>query len=177
MADPNAAIDAAALAAALQNLAAAINNMNPAPPPRAAAQPVLDPFIANDPFDLASRAGAAAFTTACSKLEDTWDGTAETFPAFVIALKIRSNEANWTAAAPQVITTIAGKDLLTNYHSITDAELETDRTARANDRAIQNSKAMYRCLKASITGDLRATLLDQAANVNPIEDGPTLFKS
>ena len=177
MADPNAnAIDAAALAAALQNLANAINTMQAAPPARAAPTPVLDPFLSNDPFDLASRAGSTAFTTACSKLDDTWDGTAEKFPAFVIALRVRAVEANWVAAAPRGITTIAGKNLLTDYHSITDTEIELDRAARTNDRAIQNSKAMYRCIKSSITGDLRATLLDQAATTTPVEDGPTLFK-
>ena len=170
-------IDAAALATALQNLATAINNMNPAQAQvRAATTPVLDPFTSNDPFDLASRAGSTAFTTACSKLDETWDGTAETFPAFVIALRVRAVEANWTAAAPHGITTIATKDLLTQYHSITDTEIQLQRTSRTNDRAIQNSKAMYRCLKSSITGDLRATLLDQAATVTPTEDGPTLFK-
>jgi hypothetical protein len=35
---------------------------------------------------------------------------------------------------------------------------------------------LYRCLKASITGDLKVTLFDQFDNIVPNEDGPELFK-
>ena len=47
---------------------------------------------------------------------------------------------------------------------------------RTDDRAIQNSKAMYRCIKASITGDLKTTVFDQIDNLPTNEDGPSLFK-
>jgi hypothetical protein len=35
---------------------------------------------------------------------------------------------------------------------------------------------MYKCVNLSITGDLHATIFDQADNLPTTEDGPTLFK-
>ena len=67
------------LAAALQALAQAIQNI-PQVPQAAPHQPLLDPYTDHAPFDLSSRAGSQAFTTACAILDDTWDGTANAFP-------------------------------------------------------------------------------------------------
>jgi hypothetical protein len=47
---------------------------------------------------------------------------------------------------------------------------------RTDDHAIQNSKAMYECLKKSLTGDLCDTLFEQASNVPAHADGPSFFK-
>jgi hypothetical protein len=172
--------DNAAIAAALANLAAAINNMNnnaaPQQPPRAPHVVILDPFESDEPFDLSARVGSTAFANACAALDDPWNGNVDTFPAFIISLRIRSGEVHWDAPAPRGILTIDGHNLLTEYHSITDTEITAARTARVDPRSIQNSRAMYKYLKSSITGDLRATVFDQAGNVPIYEDGPTLFK-
>ena len=170
------------LAAALAALAAAINNLpggGGAPPAggAAAAPPVLDPYTSAEPFDLSSRAGSTAFANASSALDETWDGTVANFPSFLIALRIRANEVRWDVAGDTGIITIAGTNLLTHYHSTTDAAIANAYAARTNDRAIQNSKAMYKCIKASISGDLKAVIFDQIGNIPTIEDGPTLFKT
>ena len=179
------------LAQALQALTQVLTNLqnqNPAPPANpnanAAPAPLLDPFATNDPFDLSSRAGSLAFATACSALDDEWDGTTETFPPFLISLKIRAAEVGWNAAgdsgilrfetgpanAPQIL------HLLDSYYSLDENVIETARTNRTNNRAIQNSRAMYKCLKNSITGDLKSTVFSQQNNLPPHEDGPSLFK-
>ena len=177
------------LAAALQALAQAIQNI-PQVPQAAPHQPLLDPYTDQAPFDLSSRAGSQAFTTACAILDDTWDGTANAFPTFVVALRVRAREVNWGAPAPHGILTVGaipadpdngipafpGYNLLTDYHNITQAQLTIAFNNRDNPRAIQNSKAMYRCLKASITGDLKTTVFDQIDNLPTHEDGPSLFK-
>ena len=72
------------LAAALQALAQAIQNIPQVQ--QANHQPLLDPYTSDIPFDLSSRAGAQAFTNACNILDDTWDGTADAFPTFIVAL-------------------------------------------------------------------------------------------
>ena len=83
--------DNQALANALQQMAAALqqqtavlqtlqtNNANAQNAPQAA--PLLDPLASVDPLDLAPRAGSHAFETMSSALDETWDGTPETFPA------------------------------------------------------------------------------------------------
>jgi hypothetical protein len=176
-----AAMDNAVLATALTTLADAIANLNnanvaAAPPPPAAHTVILDPFASNAPFDLSTRTGSSAFTTASTALEDPWGGTVKNFPAFIVSLHIRVGEVHWNSAAPTGILDIGGHNLLTDYHSVTDTAVEAAHVARADPRAIQNSRVMYKCVKSSITGDLCATIFDQADNLPTTEDGPTLFK-
>lgn len=146
----------------------------PAPPVPTAHVPLLDPFASPNAFDLSSRAGSSAFHTASAALSNTWDGDVDSFPPFVIALKLRAREMHWTAAPPTGVSTIANHNLFDDYYSITNAEAELARLARTNDRAMQNSRAMYKCLQRSITGDLFTIIFEQAANI-PHEDGPLLF--
>jgi hypothetical protein len=63
------------------------------------------------------------------------------------------------------ILTYGAHNLLTGHHNISDADLETARTARTDPRALQNAKAVYKCLKKSVTGNLRSTLFGQASNL------------
>jgi hypothetical protein len=180
--------DAAAqqnLANALTALTAVLAGMGPAAGAGGAAVPghaamTTDPFLSADAFDLSTRAGSNAYITASAPLDVIWDGTIEKFPSFLIALRIRASETNWGAAAPQgiLVYAISGADqhLFDNYDVFTDAILEAARVARTNDRAIQNARTLYKCLKTSIGGDLKATLFDQQGNLLTHEDGPTLFK-
>ena len=158
--------------AAQATAAAAVN----VPPPVTVN---LNPFASAAPFDLGSRAGSHAFDKAGAILDSTWDGTIDKFPPFLLSLRIRASEVNWGANAPQGILsyTINGqaRNLLTDHHFVTAAVVEASRAARTNDCAIQNPRALYSCLKSSITGDLKATLFDQAGNLPIHEDGPTLF--
>ena len=188
-ADANAAAIAQALidqGAALNALAQAIANFNAANAGAAAAANnvgaagLLDPVFQPLPFNLSSRTGDAAYTKACAKIDDTWDGTVQKFPAFVIALQIRAGEANWNAAAPHGILTIpdgagVNRNLLTDYHKLSEADITAAATARVDARALQNSTAMYRTIKQSVDGDLRATLLLQVSNLPLNEDGVALF--
>jgi len=169
--------DNATLAAALQALANAVASIQQNQQAQAAhaAQPVLDPFASDDPFDLASRAGDTAFKQASAAIEPGWDGTPTSFPPFLNALRIRAREARWDAVSPQGITAINDHDLLTNYHEITTADAETARANRVNDRAVQNAKAMYRAVKASLKNPLRGLIFNQFANTPQHEDGPSLF--
>ena len=70
---------------------------------------------------------------------------------------------------------IAGTTLLTGYHSITQLQIETASTARNYPCAIQKARAMYSCLKSSISDELKATLFSQAENFPDHEDGTRLF--
>lgn len=173
------------LAAVLQALATAITNMTNAGNfggGGAAAAAQLDPAFEAAPFDLSSRAGAAAYARACLKLDEVWDGTVHKFPSFVIALRLRSSEANWDTASPQGIIRIqdpvdANKsyNLLTEYHQISEAAILAAETNRTDNRAKQNATAMYRTLKQSLDGDIKATMFHQIDNLQPSEDGVALF--
>jgi hypothetical protein len=166
----------AQIAQALQALQA---QQQPLPAP--VRQPVLELFDASSAFDLSSRAGNAAYAKACSGLEEKWDGSIEKFPSLITGLRDRAIEAKWNAAAPHGILTYVvdatDHSLLEGYHSIPLATLETARVARVNDRAIQNSKAFYHCLKSTLEGDIKATLFNQIGNLPTIEDGAVLFKT
>ena len=162
----------AALAAAITALTNAIALIRP-PAPTAE---VFDPFKADQPYNLASRSGFQAYTDMSSPLEEMWDGTVATFPSFVVALRLRAEEGNWNAASPHGILTIDKKDVLKEYHSITDTQVETAQKARTNTRAIQNATCMYKCIKSSIKGDIRDTIFTQIGNIPTISDGVALFK-
>ena len=169
-----------ALARALAQLATALNNFNPAAmpaAPAAPAAPLLNPFSSNQPFDLSTRSGLQAFTQASAALDDLWDGTVDKFPSFVIALRVCSREVRWNAPAPQGILQINGQSILDSYHNITKVNIEAARVARVNPRAVQNSRAMYNCIKTSITGDLKALIYSQDGNLPDHEDGLLLFKT
>ena len=168
--------DQAALAAALAQLAAAINNLpnaGGAVPP--APNPILDPLADNNALDLGSRAGETAFKQVCAKLDTTWDGTPAGFPPCLTAARVRAREGRWDAAGNTGICTVAGNNIFTAYHQITEAQATAAFQARLNDRAVQNAKAFFRALKQSITGTLHATLFGQFANAPTNEDGVFLW--
>ena len=160
------------LADAIQALVTAIGLLRP-PPPRTS---VFDPFAHDIPFDLATRSGSQAYNDASAPLDEEWNGDVSTFPSFVVALRLRASEAKWDATAPYGILQINGSNILTNYHSITEVEITNALTNRTDNRAIQNSRAMFQCIKSSIKGSLRDTIFTQAGNLPNNTDGPSLFK-
>lgn len=186
-----AAANAAALTAALNNIAQALvaiqanqANANQAAPPAAPAAagghvPVLDLFDDATPFDMASRAGFAAMTEASAPLATKWDGSVTKFPAFLSSLKQRAHKVKWDAPAPNgiLVYTQGATDynLIDSYHTVTEATINTAHAVRVDNRARQNSMALFRCLSTSLEGDLK-TVFDQAHNMPDNQDGPLLFK-
>ena len=65
--------------------------------------------------------------------------------------------------------------MLTDYHSLTILQVNNASAARVNPRATQNARAMYSCLKSSISGDLKSTLFSQVGNLPTHEDVTCLF--
>ena len=160
------------LADAIQALATAITNMNNPP----TTVPITDLFSSGQPFNLATRSGLTAYEQSSEPLKNVWDGEAATFPSFVIQLHLRANKAKWNATDASGILEISGKNLLTDYHKITDAEITAARNGRTDQRALQNAKALYECLKESISGHLHSTIFEQVGNIPDNEDGISLFK-
>jgi hypothetical protein len=103
MADQAIADALAALAGAIATMNA--NNIanNVAPPPHVAITIFFDNV---SPFDLSSRAGSTAFQQAYTALDEPWDGTVNSFPAFILAVKMQSTEVRFDAPAPQGIFNI-----------------------------------------------------------------------
>ena len=170
--------DNAALATAIQALAEAIARMQARPSTTTTtttATAIFDPFAEDTPFDLSSRAGVQAFSEACAKLDNEWDGSVHTFPSFLVSLRLRANEAKWDAPNPHGILEIGGKDILHEYHSISETDITTAQVARTDNRAIQNTKAMFQCIKSSITGGVRDTIFAQSENIPKVRDGIILF--
>jgi len=58
------------------------------------------------------------------------DGDISNFPSFVAALRLRAKEAKWNTVGDTGILTIAGKDILTEYHSIATVDIDTARINR-----------------------------------------------
>jgi len=166
--------DAAALAAAISALTNTITFIRvPAPP-----APVFDTFVEDQPFNLASHAGDQAYTSISATInsEDLWYGNVSTVPSFVVALRLRAEEGKWNATAPHGILAISGNNILSDYRSITNAQIEVARTAQTDDRDIQSLCAMFQCIKSSIKGSIWDTIFTQSGNIPTHADGSTLFK-
>ena len=82
-----------------------------------------------------------------------------------------------TTPNPINIIDVVGKNILTDYHSVSDADILAATTARTNNRGIQNSKAMFSCIKSSIQGDIKDTIFTQFGNLPSHQDRVALFKS
>ena len=154
MADAAATYDVALSAAstALTNVIALIRTLVPAPQ-------VSEPFQADVPYNRASMLSSQAYADVSEPLDDIWDGMVNIFPLFVVGLNLRAEEDKWNAPAPNGILDINGKNMLTEYHSITEVDIDAPCTSRTNNRAIQNGRAMFKCVKSSIKGDVRNTTL------------------
>jgi uncharacterized protein YdcH (DUF465 family) len=158
-----------------------------APPAANAAAPAVanpgdDPIFEPSPLDLSSRTGLAAYAATCAKLDETWDGSANQLPAFVAAIRSRVSAAYWNAGPPHGITRVPSTtinnhffDLLADYNQVDKADITTAGTNRTDRRAKQNATAMYRAIKLSLEGDIKATLLQQIGNSYTVKDGVDLF--
>ena len=81
-------MDNIAIAAALQALATAVATLRSA----TALAKVHDPFATNDLFDLDTRSGSNVYITISSPLDELWDGTVDSFPSFLVAIRIRAKQ-------------------------------------------------------------------------------------
>jgi len=146
----------ATLAAAITTLANAIRAM-----PQVAVNPkVYDPFKSNDPFDLSSRSGSMAYERISAPLDKAWEGEVSKFPSFVTELRIRATEGKWDLDVDPGILKFGNKNILTDYHSISDADIEAARVARTSDRALQNATSMFNCTKTTVKGTLKDTIFN-----------------
>ena len=87
-----------------------------------------------------------------------WGGDVSKFPSFVVSLMVCTREGKWDYTANKGILTVARNNILTDYHSVTEKKIQDARIACTNHRSIQNSKAMYNCVKSSIGGDIKDTI-------------------
>jgi len=163
----------AALLAVLQQLTCAVTAMSDPPAPAAA---IYDPFAKDDPFDLATRSGAAAHANISALLEKVRDGNVTTFTTFVCVLRERANEGKWDVAGISNILSFGTGTLFNDYHSITDADITTAFNAQENNRAIQNVKATFQYIKSSISGDIKDTIFSQHRNLPTNNGGFSHFK-
>lgn len=92
-------MDNKTLANALQALANMITSLQqnqaaiPAAPCSVYAA-IFNPFESNQPFDLSTHLHPTAYPTACSALEESWDGSPDTFSSFIICLKSHASQVN-----------------------------------------------------------------------------------
>ena len=164
--------DTATLAATMTALADAIIAM-----PQATVNPkVYDPFKSNDPFVLSSRSGSMAYERIFTPFDDIWDGEVAKFPSFVTELRIRAAEGKWNLDAEPDILKFGTQNILTDYQSISDADIEAARVARTSDCALQNALSIFTCIKSSIKGTLKDTIFNRIGNIPTHNDGVALFK-
>ena len=164
--------DNATLAASVTALSDAIRAM-----PQAAINPkVYDPFKSTDPFDLSSRPGSMAYERISAPLDDIWDSDAAKFPAFVTELRIRAAEGKWDLDVDPCILKFGTKQILTDYHSIPDADIETACVARTSNSALQNATAVFTCIKSSIKWTLKEIIFNQIGNISTHTNSVSLFK-
>ena len=179
--DPAQQAPDAALAQAINGLVGFLQQQQqqqqqpPAPPAQQPAAPLLNLFDSDQPFDLSTRAGSSAFSQACDPLDTKWDGSVDTFPAFVTSLKLRAREVGWDRAGATNILMINGINVLDDHHNLTQDQVNAAATARVNQRAIQNARAMYQACKKSLEGDLFTLVFQQDGNIPATEDGVSLF--
>lgn len=157
----------AALALAISNLATAVANINSAPQ----SIPIHDFFASGNALNLGTRSGTEAYEKMAEPLSQVWDGNPASFPTFIMNLRLRASKSKWNANGPLGIMEINGNNILTSYHSIVGAQVESSRSARVNPRAIQNSKSLYHCLESSISGSVKTTIFTQAENIPSTKTG------
>ena len=141
-----------------------------------------DPVDSNEPLNRHSRLGSSLYNQSILPVSPTWKGDHQNLAAFANALLLRARTFRWSTDGPTDVVTIQanenpnqpGFNLFIDYRSITTHMAEQARVNRTDPRAIQNSKAMFECIAASLTGRIKSLLFEQAGNL-PVEDGPMLF--
>ena len=118
-----------------------------------------------------------AFSKVSKALPQTWDGDTGSFLSFIINLHLRAFKIKWHAIDGSGILKVDEKNIFTEFHSITDANIIEARQNCTNARPTQNSKALYQCLESSISGALKTTIFSQTENIPKHEDWVNLFKS
>ena len=74
------------------------------------------------------------------------------------------------------ILLVDNKNIFTDYHTITHAQISSAAADRTDDISIQNSSALFKCLESSIVGDLKSTIFSQSDNIPTDEYEVPLFK-
>ena len=166
--DAESALYTAQTQALLTYLMAAITTLAFSQMPAVA---VTDLYEWNNPFNLTTRAGDRAFEDISNPLDTIWDGMVQTFPSFSSILTRRANNGGWDRVTPHGILKVNVKNFLEDSQSITKAEVVTALIARTDPRAIQNCKALFKCLESSIPPSVKSTIFDQPKNKPTGNDG------
>ena len=182
-------IDAATIRALTNVLTGIQNVLSSLPAPGATAPsstPLADLFDHANVLNLKDRAGLEAYNQSVKPLDVEWTGDVQDLPTFLLRLQHRASECKWTAANATGITRILSipspggtpvqRDLFTQYHSITQSEVDAAHHGRTDPRSIQNAKAMYKCIERSVAGAARKTIFETPGNLpTNVDDGPGLF--
>ena len=143
----------------------------------ASAPPLRNLFKHDNAFDMLTKTGISAASQASSALPgDSWDGSPASFPQLLNALYDSFKKFNYDSPVSGIRTMTVLKpdgtpsqdpagnditlDVLTDFHSVTEAMVEYAYNNRTNERAIQNSEFLYYSLKESITGEIKTTIFD-----------------
>jgi hypothetical protein len=142
-------------------------------------------------LNLASRSGLSLFDSGKKPLSHTFDGKLETLYQFQACLQTKIDLCLWDTGNHDIINVevvpevpavgaipaipAVTRNLLTEYGSITVAQMEAARDARvanANQRAQQNALMMFECIYESIIGDAKDRLIGET---DLGKDGPILL--
>lgn len=151
MAETNAQLEAA-----IQSLVTAVSTFATAHVAIRAS--LLNAFKGGHVFNLSKISGAATYKAMSASLVDLWDGSVYKFPNFIIYLQFRVNKVKLGETGASKIFLVDAKNIFTDYHTITDAQILAAYTARNDDRAKKNSSALFKCLDSSVVGDLKSTI-------------------
>ena len=116
----------------------------PPAPVQQPAAPLLHLFNSDQLFDLSTHASSSAFHQACKALDIKWNGSVNTFPAFVTSLRLKAREVGWNRAGATNIMLVNGRHILDNYHCLTQAKIDVMAVTRTNPAL---SKMLEPCTK------------------------------
>ena len=155
-----------------------------APP---AAPFALAPALAgaNAPIDYSTGAGQAIYADATSVLPYTFEGSDSSLPAFLQAIRDRSDRAGWD----DIFTITVGQDannnnidrhLLTQYGEINLSHVRSNAIADYAGQHVRNaqiSHQIYQCLRKSISKDVSERLVTETDSfyINGSPDGPSFI--
>ena len=62
-----------------------------------------------------------------------------------------------------------------NYQIIAETDVVTAKASCTNNRAIQNTRALYKALQTSLNGDIKTQMFSLIAYIPSVDDGVSLL--
>ena len=116
--------DSLAIATALASLSQAISDTNTCATSSVltstSCTPLPNTYNPHMPFDVYFQAGSTAYANACASISKLWDGQVETFPSFIVNVRIHADKVKWNALAPHGILSVptrgsTSSNIITEY--------------------------------------------------------------